>query len=514
MAEISFNQVPLDTRTVGAYGEIDNSRSVQGLVQNPHTALITAHGNTGAGTVGENVKVQISRDNLANGFFGTGSPCANMCNAFIKANPLTELWAVRASNVTAGAVAETALDFSTPVLGNSVEASTIGTMKWHINGTKVDIPLTSGMSGVDMGSALYTKLNTAEFSHTGVRISHNVSAIGVGFDIASFAVVAVYQGSVGNDIDIRLNYYEGESLPTVFSASAASIITNSMTGGSGAPDLDNVWAVISNDNFEYIIQPYDDATTLLSVETEATAREDAMIDKLVNCFVGSRGSNSVLTTLGNTRNSEFNTIIGAFDSPTHPMDWGAALGGIAARYLNNDPARPIQSLILPGILPPPSDNQFTRSERNILLYDGIATWTEVGGKVYIERCVTTYQTNALSIPDPSYLDIETLATLREIRFQWVARMSNRFLVQRFKLADDTFPTQPGSKVATPKLVREETVALFTQLRDRGLIENLEEFVDNLIVQRNSSDRNRVDCLLPNDNVNQFRMIAGQFQFIL
>jgi len=132
----------------------------------------------------------------------------------------------------------------------------------------------------------------------------------------------------------------------------------------------------------------------------------------------------------------------------------------------------------------------------------------------IERCITTYQSNAVGLPDPSYLDVQTLATLGEIRYQYKTRMTNRFIVPRFKLADDTFPVQPGSNVATPKTVKQESIALFTLLRDKGLIENLDDFIDNLVVERDDTDTNRVNVLLPPDLMNQFRILAGQIQFIL
>ena len=154
-------------------------------------------------------------------------------------------------------------------------------------------------------------------------------------------------------------------------------------------------------------------------------------------------------------------------------------------------------------------------ERDILLYDGIATVTyDSVGNPLIERCITTYQTNALGILDPSYLDIETLATLAEIRYQFKARMISRFIIPRFKLADDGFPVTPGSYVVTPKTIRQEIIALFTLLRDVGLIENLDDFIDNLIVERDTSDVNRVNTLLPPDLINQFRVLAGIIQFIL
>ena len=93
-------------------------------------------------------------------------------------------------------------------------------------------------------------------------------------------------------------------------------------------------------------------------------------------------------------------------------------------------------------------------------------------------------------------------------------MQNRYIIPRFKLADDDFPAQPGSYVCRPKDVRSETIALFTLLRDRGLIENMDDFVENLVVERDLADRCRINVLLPADLINQFRILAGQIQFIL
>jgi phage tail sheath gpL-like len=228
-----------------------------------------------------------------------------------------------------------------------------------------------------------------------------------------------------------------------------------------------------------------------------------------------RGTAASCTTLGNTRNSPYNTIMGVYNSPTDPAEWAAALGAVPAFNLNQDPARPLHFLKLKNVLAPPLTDRFTRSERDVLLYDGIATYViDSGGSVLIERCVTTYQKNALGIADPSYLDVETMATLGEIRDQYLIRMSNRFIIPRFKLADSGYPVQPGTYVATPATVKQEIIALFTLLRDEGLIENLDDFIANLVVERDASDKNRINALLPPDLINQFRLLSSQIQFIL
>jgi phage tail sheath gpL-like len=93
-------------------------------------------------------------------------------------------------------------------------------------------------------------------------------------------------------------------------------------------------------------------------------------------------------------------------------------------------------------------------------------------------------------------------------------MVSRFIVPRFKLADDTFPVQPGTNVATPKTVKQESIALFNELYSIGLIENIDDFIENIVVERDASDVNRVNVLLPPDLINQFIILAGQIQFIL
>jgi phage tail sheath gpL-like len=48
----------------------------------------------------------------------------------------------------------------------------------------------------------------------------------------------------------------------------------------------------------------------------------------------------------------------------------------------------------------------------------------------------------------------------------------------------------------------------------GLVENIEQFKTDLIVERNVQDPNRLDFLLPPDLVNQFIVGAAQIQFRL
>ena len=493
---ITFNNVPTTLRTPGVYVEIDNSRALKGLIQNPHKVLIVGQQTSGGGSAAKLALKQIWNENTAAGYFGNGSLLDRMCRAFKKNNPNTEVWAIALSEAGVVTVAASA---ALVVSGTC----TGGTNYMLLGGVQVNTPLTSGWSTGGVMSAIASDVNAN--SALCFRMSYT-SPASVGY------LIAQNSGVAGNYNDARLNFYDGQATP-----SGLTFNMSTVAGGTGTPVITDVWAVADTIQFQHIIHPYVDSTSLAAFEAELSTRFGPMVDMQGHAYTAVRATLASAATLGLTRNSPFQTIMAAYDSPTNPEEWAAALGAVASFNLNNDPARPLHYLQLKGLVPPTfaSGNRFSQSERNILLYDGIATWiVDPSGIVNIERCITTYRQNALGISDPSYLDIETMFTILEIRYQYKSRMATRFIIPRFKLADDGNVYPAGSLIVTPGTVKQETIALFTQLRDVGLIEDLDDFIKNLVVERDATDRNRVNVLLPPNLINQFRILAGELQFIL
>ena len=498
---LSFNNIPTTQRTPGIFNEVDSSRALQGLAQNPHKALIIGTMlDTGSKTT--DTLYAITSEMIADDYFGSGSVLHRMCKKFKQNNENTELYAL-ALGSAGGVKASGTIQFSIALShAAGVVSTTDETLFLMINGDEVQQTLTNGWSVTDINSALVATIAT----NSSLPVTGSTNAA------SALNIIAKASGTFGNYINIRFNYYTGQSSPTCFGDSAT---ITAMAGGTSDPDIDAAWAVIDNEQFQYIIHPYIDDTNLTALETEMANRFKPLNAKAGIAFGAVRAVLTSCTAIGNSRNSPHCVMIGANDSPNAPEEWAAAWGAQAAFNLNNDPARPLHFLQLDNILAPPTENRFTREERNVLLYDGIATWLcNSSGNVMIERSITTYQTNALGTPDATYLDVQTLATLEEIRYQYRARMENRFLIPRFKLADDSFPVQPGTNVVTPKTIKSEIIALFTLLRDNGLVENLDEFITNLRVERNTTDRNRADVLLSPDLINQFRILASLTQFIL
>jgi phage tail sheath gpL-like len=126
--------------------------------------------------------------------------------------------------------------------------------------------------------------------------------------------------------------------------------------------------------------------------------------------------------------------------------------------------------------------------------------------------ISTYQTNGAGAADPSYLDLNTVLTLAYLR--QTARVRLLLKYPDKKLADNGKRTAAGSSIVTPNDIKAELVALAGLWEEAGLVENIDQFKRDLVIERNLSDPTRVDCLLPPDLVNQLHIIGLQFQFLL
>ena len=194
-------------------------------------------------------------------------------------------------------------------------------------------------------------------------------------------------------------------------------------------------------------------------------------------------------------------------------EWAAAYTAKAARALANDPARPLQTLPLDGILPAKGQNRFLISETNTLASHGVATQRTVVGNVpIIARETTTYTKNLYGNLDDAYEVVTTPATLAKLLRNQRQAITSKFA--RHKLADDGTRFGAGQAIVTPKIVKAELVAQYRTDEFAGLVENGKAFKENLIVERDTNDVNRLNILYPPDLVNQLRIFAVLSQFRL
>jgi len=329
----------------------------------------------------------------------------------------------------------------------------------------------------------------------------------------SSAVVTVHarnRGPQGNNIDLRLNYADGQSTPAGVGCSISA-----MSSGATAPSLTSLIAAMGDTWFQVIAHPYTDSTSLMALETELADRWGPMrmIDGVaITCAAGSVAT---LGTLGQTRNSKHSVILAQpGENPVTPsVEFAAAVAGVVALEGNADPARPFQTLPAVGALPPAEADLFTLQERNLLLYDGIATTrTAPGGGVVLERLITTWQLNAAGSPDTSYLDLTTMLNLLYQRYSLRAKILAEH--PRSKLMDDGARVGPGQAIITPQTGKALAVAWFRQMETLGLAQNADQFKADLVVTRDPNDPNRLNFLVSPQLVGQFVVGAVTNQFLL
>lgn len=486
---ITFNTIPIDIRTPGQYIEIDNSKAVRGLPSMNRRILVIGN-KLPAGSAPAGALRRINAGSEAAGYFGRGSVLHEMLVAARNANKESDIMAVALDDLVAGAQATKTVTVAGPATGS-------GVIPLYVNGQRLQVGVTTGDAAATIATAVAATVNAF--------LDGPMTA---GAAAAVATLTARHKGVFGSDIDVRVNYYPDDVLPAGVTVTVAD-----GAAGAGNPDVAAALAAISLESFYTIITPYTDTANIVKLETEFNSRWGGMDMRTGHLFGALRGTQSALATLGAARNSPHDSFIGVRSSPTPIYVWAAVYAAVAEFNGAIDPARPFQTLPLPGVLPPALADRFTGQERNLLLRDGISTFTvDQGGNVLLERVVTTYQTNAYGIDDVSYLDLETKWTVDYMRYAFRARIALRF--PRHKLADDGTQFAPGQAIVTPLMIRGELIDVARELELAGILEGFEQFKKDLIVVRSISDRNRVNAILPPDAVNQFRVFAASVQFIL
>lgn len=488
---IPFLTIPIDWRVPGAYVEVDHTKAVRGLPVMSHKMLILGQ-RLSTGTVAAGVLTRVSRKEDGVNYFGRGSMLAQQVAAVMAVNPYTECWALALDDNGAGVAAT-----KTVTIGGSPTES--GTLYLYIGGRR----LTVGITASDTPTAIAAKIVTAVTADADGAVSAgNVAGV--------VTLTAKHKGVEGNNIDVRINYYQGEFTPKGMTVAIAAGAT-----GTGNPDVATAITAMASMNPYTILCGWSDATNMAALETELNSRWGGMDMRAGHVFVHVADSYANLADFGSARNSPHSTVSGLKASPTLPWVIAAQFGAAVEFAGAIDPARPFRSIPLPGVLAPKESDRFTDTERNLLMHDGISTIIfDPSGAAMIEQVLTTYQTNSFGMEDVSLLKLNTKWTVDYMRYVFRFYVLRDF--PRHKLAGDDVlgKIQPGQPIATPKLIRNTLIAAAQELERAGQLEDIDQFIADLQVVRSTADVNRVNAILPPNTVNQFDVFAAAVQFVL
>jgi phage tail sheath gpL-like len=485
---ISFNNIPNSIRVPGSYIEFDNSRALRGLNDWPARVLIMGQ-RLVASNAAPNVPHRVTDLAQARSFFGRGSQLAHMFEAWFANQSLIEVWGIGLDDPASGVAQVHTVTFS-------AGATSAGRLNWLVGGRQVQVAVAAGATPANIATSFAAAVNAAPDLYVTASVAGAV-----------VTCTAKHRGEMFNNTGFFYSYEP----PGNFPSGVAWALTT--TVGTLNPNVTTALDAVGSMWFTDFVTPWTDATNMAALEARLATNWGPLVQRDGHGWAGLSGGHGALTTYGAARNSPHVSIIGVLGSPTPPWEWAASLASACIPALAIDPARPVQTLQLPGVVAPLNIDRFTFEERDLLLRDGISTFrVNDAGQVFVERVVTTYQTAPSGAEDISYLDVETIKTLSYIRYDLWTMIALRF--PRHKLADDGTNFARGQNVVTPGTLRAEIIARFKQWEAAGLVEGVDQFKQDIIVVRSESDPNRVDALLPPDLVNQFRVLAAQIEFLL
>jgi phage tail sheath gpL-like len=494
---VSFNSIPANWRMPLYWVEVDPSMA--GYPRSRLTSLIFGL-MTAEGTAVPDVPIPVPSQADARQLFGYGSMLDAMVETFTKNNFAQELWVVPIAEAAAGVAAAGPITVTTP-------ATSAGTLPIYIAGRRVQV-------GVAAGEGVAATANSIEKA---INADPSMPVIAT----ATAGVVdltAKFVGVEGNEIDVRFAYggaLAAERIP--FGLEITPPTDNKLAGGTGTVDLTAAINNLGDEIYEYVATGFTDSTCLAALEAEYgftdLGRWGWRRQLYGHVFGAYRGTMAELEAIGPENNSGVLSMLGIEpQSPTPVWNWAAAYTAKAARALLNDPARPLQTLTLDGCLPAPKHLRFTKANANALAGVGIATQGVTDGVPAILRESTTYQKNLYGQGDDAYELVPTLATLAALFRSQRHAITSKY--PRHKLADDGTRFGAGQAIVTPKIIKAELIAQYRADEFLGRVENATAFKNNLIVERDPNDPNRVNVLYPPDLINQLRIFAVLAQFRL
>lgn len=468
---ISFDSIPSSIRKPGKYFEYNAKLAVRSLPTNLQRVLIVAQ-KRAAGTATANTVVQIFDSETAATLFGRGSQAHRMVKAALKANRYAQLFVLPVDDSGTGVAATATLT----VTGTATGA---GAISVNVAGVDLSVPVSVGDTATVVAANILAQLNLLVDLPTS-----QAAAAGV------VTLTQLNKGVVGN----------AHRLAASSSATGIAVAATAFTGGLNDPSLATPLAAAFTGGHEILVVPYSTGTPLTDLRTHLNSVSSPMERRPAIGVYASTGSLSAATTQAGTLNSERMTAAFLKNGISPAEEMAAAYSTVLA--FEEDPARPLNTLVLAGITVPVIADRLSRTEQETCLANGVTPleWGP-GDVVQIVRALTTYTLNAASVADVSWLDLTTIRTMDYVMKAMRTRVELRF--PRDKLS-----------AKTPARVRSELLDVAYKLEELEIIENVDLWKNDLVCERDSQDNNRLNAKIPVDVVNGLHVFAGRMDLIL
>lgn len=479
---MTFNEI-VNMNIPFVQAELVRAISTTGTIKQELTSLLIGQ-KTSTGTAVANTVIDIFSKEEAQAKFGKTSMLAHAVGRYFDNNTgAVKLKVLPLVDAVAGTQA-------TGTLTLAGTATSTGTLAFYVNGDDYKVAVAIDDTAAEIATLLVAKIaedTEAQFT---------AAAVG-----AVITLTAVHKGTYGNTLKMMMNYNSDDFTPQGITAT-----TVAMASGAGDPDLDTtgVIAILENQQFNLIAQPYTDNANLLKISVALTDnfKADEMLDGF--CLSGVTDTVSNLVTKSDAINSAFVTFLDNYSVFATGFEQASGMIGLIGDIAQSNPGADYLNKTLRGFLPLA---ERLRTERNVLAGAGVSTVKKSSSTVVIDRTVTTLQKDEQNISiDIDYTDLRVFLTLSYVRYTFVVRMSP---YQGMKLGNDADIFGAGVQVITPNQYKQFLILNYEQLVSDAVCEDLDGFVNSIIVEKVG---NRMNAKMYIDVINIMLQQAMQINY--
>jgi phage tail sheath gpL-like len=253
-----------------------------------------------------------------------------------------------------------------------------------------------------------------------------------------------------------------------------------VVAGSGSASISSALAACTGKRYHEIAVLIPDSTAGGVAKTHVNTESDAEHAHGEFAHQATNASQSTATTLALALNGARNQNFAINTSES----WSVAIaaGGAAVMASEEVATRPLNTLVIKGIVPPPVEKRWTRTEMRTLLDNGCTPLVVTPGEeVAILRSVITGVKNAAGDYDYSTLDITITRGFDDIRDNVMLMFNSKY--PRARWADDDSDGLLPPDVATPAKVTADLIDVLRDCEERGICQQVEALKDQCVVEK-------------------------------
>jgi len=455
----------------------------------PYKSLILGF-KLNAGTASLNTPAKIASESQAKALFGEGSILHKMAKKYFSfKRGAPALYAI--------AVTEPVGAKATAAINVTGTATASGSLNIFIAGSFRSIPVNSG----DTDAVLATRI-VSEFNKI---LDNNFTLVVDGVDPSLVNITARHNGIYGNELNVRINYLQGEANPAGITAAITAF-----ANGTGNADLSTINDILGEDYYNFIAFTDPVKTVIDFIGNELTARASATYMQHSIGIVGKTSTAGNFTTFMSNINQP-RIAVRANDGKVMPNFERAAYDMAFLAYSAQiKPALGTSEELIPDDLPAPAVDRYSRAERESILADGGSVDKIMNEQVFIDRYRTSATTEdgqeTTKFDDFSFLLGQSYAV-------WYFQKA----LKQFQNAvsyDEDLPQPANSSVplVNTNILKAAMSQAGLELAQGAYIENLAEFKSTLQVTRASADR--FDILAKVNYSNSVYILALGLELVL